>query len=289
MNDHDISSPDFWIRQWETTLTGTPFTVNRGYADSRFWDHAAKDYDQGFDDRANRELAETVSLLTAKKLLFEGARVLDIGCGTGRLAFALAREGADVVAVDFSGGMLLRLRENLPVELENRVHPLQADWETVDLEASGWRRRFDVVVAHMTPAVRRPQSFLKMNEASRNGCFLKGWAGRRRNNVLEALWPVIMNENLADRPPDVIFEFNLLYALGFLPDMTFAENSWERRTTIDDATAHYVRYFSGIAPLDEAALEPPIRSYLAGIAENGVLVEQNRGRTGSVVWKMAAE
>lgn len=40
-----------------------------------------------------------------------GLRVLDAGCGTGRLALRLAASGARVTACDFSAGMLARLRE----------------------------------------------------------------------------------------------------------------------------------------------------------------------------------
>ena len=39
-----------------------------------------------------------------------GHAVLDVGCGTGRHAIALAVRGARVTAVDFSGGMLARAR-----------------------------------------------------------------------------------------------------------------------------------------------------------------------------------
>src|SRR5438552_278885 len=39
-----------------------------------------------------------------------GLDVLDVGCGTGRHALRLARNGARVVAVDFSAGMLARAR-----------------------------------------------------------------------------------------------------------------------------------------------------------------------------------
>src|SRR5690348_16414497 len=39
-----------------------------------------------------------------------GSRALDVATGTGDLAFALARRGADVVGVDFSEGMLERAR-----------------------------------------------------------------------------------------------------------------------------------------------------------------------------------
>jgi ubiquinone/menaquinone biosynthesis C-methylase UbiE len=50
-----------------------------------------------------------------------GLRVLDVGCGTGRHALRLAREGAKVEALDFSTGMLTRAREKagaLPIHFQ---------------------------------------------------------------------------------------------------------------------------------------------------------------------------
>ncbi|HNV72508.1 MAG TPA: class I SAM-dependent methyltransferase [Candidatus Ozemobacteraceae bacterium] len=40
-----------------------------------------------------------------------GKRILDLGCGTGRHSFALARQGAHVIGLDFSDGMLRLARE----------------------------------------------------------------------------------------------------------------------------------------------------------------------------------
>ena len=72
-------------------------------ADARFWDdiaeqYAAKPLDD--PDAYERKLAET------KKRLSSGDRVLDIGCGTGSLALALAPHVAHVDAVDISAEMV---------------------------------------------------------------------------------------------------------------------------------------------------------------------------------------
>jgi malonyl-CoA O-methyltransferase len=54
-----------------------------------------------------------------------GLSALDIGCGTGRHAIRMAREGAHVSAVDFSTGMLERARERAgDLKIDFRIHDL---------------------------------------------------------------------------------------------------------------------------------------------------------------------
>ena len=55
------------------------------------------------------EVADTARLL-ADRLEGTSRRVLDVGCGTGNYALALANLGCEVVGIDFAGGMLARAR-----------------------------------------------------------------------------------------------------------------------------------------------------------------------------------
>ena len=69
-------------------------------------------------------------------LLPRGARVLDAGCGTGRVAVELDRRGHVVVGVDNDPSMLAVARE--------REGPR---WKEADLAALDLPERFDLVVA----------------------------------------------------------------------------------------------------------------------------------------------
>ena len=54
-----------------------------------------------------------------------GGPVLDLACGTGRLALLVAKEGLEVTGVDQSAGMLSLFRQKLetqPPEVRRRVH-----------------------------------------------------------------------------------------------------------------------------------------------------------------------
>ena len=70
-------------------------------------------------------------------LVEPGARVLDAGCGTGRVAVELARRGYDVVGVDNDASMLGVAREEAP----------HLRWVEDDLAGLDLQERFDLVVA----------------------------------------------------------------------------------------------------------------------------------------------
>ncbi len=64
------------------------------------------------------------------------ARVLDAGCGTGRVAIRLAGLGYDVVGVDLDASMLAMAREEAP----------ELDWRVADLAELDTGQLFDVVL-----------------------------------------------------------------------------------------------------------------------------------------------
>ncbi len=64
------------------------------------------------------------------------ARVLDAGCGTGRIAVRLAELGYDVVGVDVDDSMLDVARAEAPA----------LDWRRADLASFDLKQRFDLVL-----------------------------------------------------------------------------------------------------------------------------------------------
>jgi SAM-dependent methyltransferase len=76
-------------------------------ADAATYDHSS---DHGWGVLSPAERAAWNAAL--HRLLPPGARVLDVGAGTGFLSLAAARLGHRVTALDLSAGMLARLRES---------------------------------------------------------------------------------------------------------------------------------------------------------------------------------
>ena len=69
------------------------------------WNQMAPHY--AHKNRRSGYLAQLTELLA----LAPGESILDMGCGPGVLSVPLAKKGHDVVAVDFSDGMLGELRQ----------------------------------------------------------------------------------------------------------------------------------------------------------------------------------
>jgi CelD/BcsL family acetyltransferase involved in cellulose biosynthesis/SAM-dependent methyltransferase len=73
-------------------------------------DGAAALYALGRDDILVQASEEIVSLLASRRVLDKRACVLDLGCGSGRMAAALAGRAAQIIGVDISAGMLAAAR-----------------------------------------------------------------------------------------------------------------------------------------------------------------------------------
>jgi ubiquinone/menaquinone biosynthesis C-methylase UbiE len=71
---------------------------------------------------------------------FDGKRVLEIGCGDGRLTWLYAEQAAEVLGVDPEEESIREARRALPDQLEDRVEFRVADAQALDVP----RQRFDI-------------------------------------------------------------------------------------------------------------------------------------------------
>jgi ubiquinone/menaquinone biosynthesis C-methylase UbiE len=76
---------------------------------------------------------------------WRGARVLEVGCGDGRLTLRLAQLGAQVVAIDPNRSLVHQARRTLPKRFAERVHyhvgsaqQLKHPAESFDLVVFAW-------------------------------------------------------------------------------------------------------------------------------------------------------
>lgn len=65
---------------------------------------------------------------------YRGRRVLELGCGDGRLTPGIARDAASVLAFDPDAEAVERARQSLPAELAQRVSYQVASGKEIELE-----------------------------------------------------------------------------------------------------------------------------------------------------------
>ena len=96
------------------------------------YDLWAKHYDT--DPNKTRELAAFV--LRQQNLQLTGRKIIEIGCGTGRNTEWLIEHDVEVVALDFSGGMLTVARTRVPSPKVRFVqHDISSNWPIDDVSA----------------------------------------------------------------------------------------------------------------------------------------------------------
>ena len=281
----NMFSEQFWKDAWVNDTAGKDtLAVHKGYSTARFWDKASVTYNTNGNEIKSRRTARVLAALREKGLLFEGMRVLDIGCGTGMMALALAQEGALVTAMDFSSGMLDRFKADIPEDLNSKITLVRQDWHELDIRQRGWEKAFDLVLAFMSPAVASPEAFSKMIQCASKGCAIRGWAARRQPEILKDLWEKIMAHPLDDKPQSILYKINLLFSMGLYPDVYFDVVEWDQMVPVETETENQVSFFMKVTGKTDREIRPVIDSYLQNQAGKGKIRKKQKGLTATAVF-----
>ena len=102
------------------------------------WRRSAEGMVENWYQPCSSEPAERAAMLTVdfdRLGLQPGDRLLDMGCGGGRHAFAGIRRGATVIAFDYSEGELKDVRGVVGAMQRGRRDPAGTEWGTVNGDA----------------------------------------------------------------------------------------------------------------------------------------------------------
>jgi ubiquinone/menaquinone biosynthesis C-methylase UbiE len=179
-----------------------------------------------------------------------GARVLEVGVGTGRIAAPLAAAGLRMVGVDVSMPMLDRLRDK-----RSAVRAVVGDVGALPFRAGCVDAALLVHVLHLVPDARRV-----LREAwaavRAGGAVLLGRTehGRsRRRGVIELAWRIVEDVGGPARPA---MDWNAAAVAAF------ADVASERRTTIDErVVARWTERGTGRQLLDAFAARTYSRTW----------------------------
>ncbi len=114
------------------------------YYDSDYPSACFGKYTENFDDTTNFQgLSHDVNRYSELALKAKGS-ILEICCGTGRIAIPLAKEGHSVTGVDISAGLLSKFQQNLDFQDEDvssRVTLVEQDATRLSLD-----KKFDLAI-----------------------------------------------------------------------------------------------------------------------------------------------
>lgn len=208
----------------------------------------------------------TVRFLEAAQLR-PGDTVLDMGCGTGNLTIPVAKAGHQVLAADFSSGMLAKLEAAVQESgLQERVRTLQLAWDD-DWEAAGLHEgQFDVCFASRSIATEDLLGALSKLD----------WAARRRAcitlpyGVSPRTDDRMLKEIGFDVQPsyDGAYALAMLSALGQIPSVSHIPTTrTDVFASIDEAFERYHRMaveYERVAceHIPEADLATRVRAWL---------------------------
>ena len=218
--------------------------------DAAFWDRRARDFRGG--DEASPYVAGFIECMRVRP----GESVLDVGCGSGALALPLARAGHDVVALDFSTGMLDVLRRLASADRLRNVKTIHAGWDD-DWRAAGVGAA-DVAIASRSLDVRDLRAALQKLDA---------FARRRVCVTLPAdglFYPQLLAHEAVGRPCTKRGEqdtaMNVLRQMGIEAEVAFLEHSNASRYQSIEAARESLRRV--VAPADERE-QSALERYLA--------------------------
>ncbi len=214
-----------------------------------------------------------LKLLREHNMLKKETFVLDVGCGAGKYALAIAGECKQVIGLDFSPNMISLAKERASVEGLANVDFRCTDWHLFELKENGFENKFDLVFAHMTPAVHCAETFQKLSLAAKGWCLLSK-PTRRSDPVSDTVKEIAgITEKRESSDRDIVYAFELLWRQGRLPYFHYEPARWNMEKTLEQAYGLYinrVKTYRNITPEEEEKL----KRYLQSIAQNGLIREQ---------------
>lgn len=247
----------------------------------KFWDLRAEE----FNELGKKPQNDIVDYLKQKGVIFEGAKVLDIGCGAGRHSTAFLEYGAQVTGIDISPSMIEFAKENAQA-FDTALSSFKVlPWAEANLADEGWENEFDLVFASMSPAINEPQALKKMIKASKNYCFMSSHL-QKRDALGEQLRSALNLEADQNKQRNTLYyAFNMLWELGYLAEFHHQDHDELRMRPIEKAQNYYER----ILKVEDEKTKTRIYDYLVKNAEKGMLEDRYQSKTGFLLWSVGKD
>jgi SAM-dependent methyltransferase len=276
----------FWEKLWELSDPTRKKRIEYREKTIRTWNKRAQVFARNTDNENNKRRRKAVfKFLRDCGVDLAGATILDIGAGPGNYAIPMAREAKEVVVLDPAVAMLEIIQKRAKKEGLTNISYSSEPWEEVDLDRLGWRKKFDLVFASVSPGVRDVTTLKRMMEASRKYCYISKFAGPRSNNIQDKIWQRLFEEPRINDSMEIYLPWNLLYAWGYYPDTKFIPSSWSNIEPIEQVEQRMVNWFCNFEGVPQD-FRQVVRQVLEEEAVDGLVKEEVRTTFGLMVWQV---
>ncbi len=211
----------------------------------------------------------------------ESMSVLDIGCGTGIYSVVLADKVGRVFGVDISSKMLGYANSLTEKEDISNVTFVNADFNDFDIGNA----KFDLVFAHMTPAISDASSFEKMLSLSSKYCYLIKPVFRI-DPVFDKLKSMADSDSKSNElDSSMMYAFSILWQMGKLPTVSYHPAVWQMKKNIEEAKGWYLNRLKSHQEIDTET-EKMLVDYLVGISADGIIEETIQTTICTMGWRM---
>ncbi len=251
-----------------------------------FWNKRAA----SFNKRIRRKSADEhrqrlMEHLAHKADLDRNSAVLDIGCGPGGQSLEMAPLVGRVEGFDIAPHMIELAKANAIEDNCPNAGFRVLDWQAADIDSMGWRKRFQLVLASRTPAINNRATLEKMIAASSHACCMITHV-EMRHSVRDQLKTLLQwDEQKARITRSFFCVFNMLFLMGFYPEVEYFDRAWESETTFEDAELMHLNYFSSMVPIADD-LKAEMRKKLATLCCNGIIQEKVESKLAVMFWKI---
>ena len=272
-----------WADYWnEATISSLKVLNEERMAEK--WNKRSGDFGRSMEkDKKKKKTEKTINFLKESGFEAKGARVLDIGCGTGALALPLARMGAEVTAMDISKGMLKKIEETAAEEGLN-IRTMEGSWWSTDIDNLELRDSFDLVIAARTPAIRNAETMERMIACSRKLCYYIGFIRKSENSAHSDISRLILKEDYVRNTTNMFFPFMYLYLAGYNPEIEISYSENKKREIEWEAAAEDTMEFLGHGRDFDEDTRTKIRNYYRDLSKDGKYTEHVDVCEGMMLW-----
>jgi hypothetical protein len=143
------------------------------------------------------------------------------------------------------------------------IRAVESKWE----EYSG-EGEYDLVFSALSPVIKRPESLLEMERASRRSCCFVTYGPGGEPLLRKEIWHLLTGEETGDGDFNITFPFNLLYSMGRRPNLRFFEKVSALRVPAEKLVANNIRFFSLFVDID-ASKKETIAEYIESRSRDG--------------------